>query len=312
MPSRERRVALDFRGPYDWTALVGFLAARATPGVELVTPDAYHRTFSHEGLAGTMTVGLAARGDALRLSIRHPVATPSDVVPRVRRMFDLDSDPRPVGRRFAADPQLRRHWSAHAGIRVPGAWDGFELAVRAVLGQQVSVRAATTLAGRIAAAFGTTVAGDAGLTHLFPTPAQLVEAPVERAGVMPARAASIRALARAVDDGRISLDAAPEDVAATTDALLSLPGIGPWTVSYIAMRVFRDADAFPSADLVVRKAVGGCTPRTLVARARSWQPWRAYAVMLLWQGATDTAAATAGRRAPAPGRGKSPSRRSRR
>jgi len=163
------------------------------------------------------------------------------------------------------------------------------LAVRAIVGQQISVRGATTLAGRLASLWGTAVDGGAGLVRLFPTPMQLMQADVERAGVMPARADTIRALARAVASGGIVLDACA-DVSATVAALLALPGIGTWTAEYVAMRALGEPDAFPSGDLVLRRMAGDLNARALDRRSEAWRPWRSYAVMLLWEAATSCAA----------------------
>jgi AraC family transcriptional regulator of adaptative response / DNA-3-methyladenine glycosylase II len=170
----------------------------------------------------------------------------------------------------------------HAGIRVPGACDPFELSVRAVLGQQISVRAATTIAGRVAARWGSPVEAGDGLDRLFPSAAQLLDAPIEQAGVIASRAGAIRALARAVCSGALAFDG-PEAL----DALRQIPGIGEWTAQYIAMRALNEPDAFPSGDVVLRRMAGNCSPRELDARSEHWRPWRAYAVMLLWQTATE-------------------------
>jgi 3-methyladenine DNA glycosylase/8-oxoguanine DNA glycosylase len=196
-------------------------------------------------------------------------------------MFDLEMRPSLLAEHFAGDPLLAPRLATRPGIRLPRAWDPFELAIRAVLGQQVSVRAATTLASRIATAHGTPFDHGGPLTRLFPRPAQLVDAPLEASGVMPARARTIRALAAAVAEGRIVLEAGGDGHAIAT-SLMALPGIGPWTASYIAMRGFGDADAFPSGDLILQRAAGGCTARALEQRSQTWRPWRAYAVMLLW------------------------------
>ncbi|MGE3888042.1 MAG: DNA-3-methyladenine glycosylase [Vicinamibacterales bacterium] len=279
--SDPRRVALAYRPPLDWNALISFLAARATPGVEIVEPHRYRRTIAVGRRVGTIEVRAAGRRHALTLDVRMNGGGPgAALVERVRRMFDLDADPAAIAAHLGADPAIGPRLRAHPGIRTPGAWDPFELAVRAVLGQQVSVRAATTIAGRIAEAFGTPVEDAGGLSRLFPSAAQLADAPVERQGVMPARAVTIRALARAVIDGCVSLDR--RRGADVSRALMALPGIGPWTASYVAMRAFGERDALPSGDLVLRQAAGGCTARELEAMSQAWRPWRSYAVMLLW------------------------------
>jgi len=204
------------------------------------------------------------------------------IVERVRRMFDIGADPAVVTEQLADEPLLRRAAAAHAGIRVPGAWDPFELTVRAIIGQQISVRGATTIAGRVAQRWGTAFTGSSTLTHLFPTPAQLADAPLETAGIIPARAATLRSLAREVRDGHVSFDGAEP-----LTALGGISGIGDWTTQYVAMRALNEPDAFPSGDLILRRMAGDCTARELERRSQAWRPWRAYAVMLLWQAARD-------------------------
>jgi len=294
---KARRLVLAYTPPYDWDALISFLAPRATPGVEIVEPHRYRRTIAIGARHGTLEVRRAGARRALTLDVRIAGAMPrTTITARVRRMFDLDADPGAVAKHLGTDPLLGPPLRAHPGIRTPGAWDPFELAVRAVVGQQISVRAATTVAGRIAHAFGSPVEDEGGLSRLFPAAEQLADAPLERTGVMPARAETIRALARAVIEGRVSLKGGPNGHAAAR-ALMALPGIGPWTASYIAMRAFGESDAFPSGDLVLRRAAGGCSARELEAVSQAWRPWRSYAVMLLWQSPHGPSAAsrTAGR-----------------
>jgi AraC family transcriptional regulator of adaptative response / DNA-3-methyladenine glycosylase II len=225
------------------------------------------------------------------MQVRLPTAEGLiDVVERARRIFDLGADPLPIEEHLRRSPALRSRVAAAPGLRVPGAWDGFELAVRAIIGQQVSVRGATTLAGRLVRAFGTPVSLDAatGLTHLFPLPGRLAEADVSRVGITRARARTIRALATAVCEGRLSFDTAHglEDSIAR---LCAIPGIGKWTAHYVAMRAGGEPDAFPVDDLGLRRAAaGGGAPvdvRTLARMAEAWRPWRAYAALHLWNGA---------------------------
>jgi len=283
------RFRLAFRPPYDWDAVLAFLRARATPGVESVDASRYRRSITVDDAHGVIEVSRLESGTALCLEVRFPDPRALlSIVERVRRVFDLGADPAVIGEHLGADPLLRRPIARHPGIRVPGAWDGFELAVRAILGQQISVRAATTLAGRIASMFGAPVADAGGIGRLFPTPARLAAAAVERAGVMPARAEAIRALARAVADGNLTLGPCI-DGRATIAALAALPGIGDWTAEYIAMRALGEPDAFPRGDLVLRRMAGGLTARELDRRSDAWRPWRAYAVLLLWQTAVDDA-----------------------
>ena len=281
------RVSLPYRSPYDWEAVLGFLAARATPGVEAVTSAGYRRTIEVEGRTGTIAVGRSSSTPALNLDISFPVAgaRPS-IAERVRRVFDLDADPAVIARCLGGDALLGGILARHPGIRRPGAWDGFELSVRAILGQQVSVAAATTIAGRLAQRFGTAIEDDGGLNRLFPSPLQLSGAPIEEVGVIAKRAECIRRLARAVGDGAIDFSAVP-DSATFIAALRALPGIGPWTAQYIAMRALGDPDAFLTGDLVLRQMAGDCTTRELEQRSEGWRPWRSYAVMVLWQGAKE-------------------------
>ena len=210
------------------------------------------------------------------------------VVERARRLFDLDADPVPIADHLAGSPELAPLVARRPGLRVPGAWDAFELAVRAVLGQQVTVRGATTLAGRLVRAFGTPLdRAEDGLTHLFPRPEALAAADLGALGLPRARAATIRALAGAVASGEVVLDASRglEDAVAR---LAAVPGIGAWTAHYIAMRALGEPDAFPAADLGLRRALGNGAGRLAPARvaelAEAWRPWRAYAAMHLWAG----------------------------
>ncbi len=281
---------LPFRRPFDWQALLRFLAPRATPGVEAVTGGEFRRTIAVVNTSGTIAVSRPRGGSHLLL--RAEISSTADlaaIVERVRRLFDLGADPREIGARLSRDPRLRPLVKALAGVRVPGAWDGFELAVRAILGQQVSVRGATTLAGRLARRFGEP-AGDAGrsdgaLSLRFPTPNALADADLTAIGLTRQRAEAVRGLARAVRDGQVCLDAGarPEDA---VRALGGLPGIGPWTTAYVAMRALGDPDAFPESDLGLRRAAGKrgrpLAPAELLRRAEEWRPWRAYAAMLLW------------------------------
>jgi AraC family transcriptional regulator of adaptative response / DNA-3-methyladenine glycosylase II len=214
------------------------------------------------------------------------------IVARLRRVFDLDADIAAIDEHLARDPALRARVLARPGLRVPGAWDPFELAVRAVLGQQVSVRAATTFSGRIVAALGRPLAHEGDVdargprpSVLFPTPKTMAAADVGSIGLTKARAATLRALAAAVarDDRLLRSHETLDD---TIQALCALPGIGPWTAQYIAMRALREPDAFPASDLGLLRAMetkaGRPTPAALTERAERWRPWRAYAALRLW------------------------------
>ncbi len=279
---------LPYRAPYDFTHLLEFHSRRTIPGVEIVDADGYRRSFVIDGVPGWFAVASMDGDSALALRVHHPKSSVlGTIAARVKRMFDVDADPRALADVFQRSELMKpliRRWP---GQRLPGAWEGFELAVRAVLGQQVSVAAARTLAARVAATYGTPFAEGAavGLTALFPSPDSLVDAPLESQGVTRARAATIRGLAQAVLDGRVQFRA-EQPLAAFANDLVALPGIGPWTAHYIAMRALAQPDAFPAADLILRRSAGRghtLSTRELEALSEQWRPWRAYAVMLLWR-----------------------------
>lgn len=284
---------LAYRPPYDWTAIQDFFARRALPGVERVSRESYTRTVSVHGDSGWIEVKPAADADALDLSVHGLGATALLAAAfRIRQVFDLAADPVDVRRTLGDDPLLKPLLRRRPGLRVPGAWDPFELAVRAVLGQQVSVAAARTLAARLVAAHGRPLPAPAqGLTHLFPDATTLATADLTGIGLTRARALAVNALAEAVADGRVVLeDAAGADE--LRESLTRLPGIGPWTAEYVAMRALSEPDAFPAEDLVLRRMAGSRRPLTakmLLARAERWRPWRAYAVLHLWRAASDAA-----------------------
>jgi len=277
---------LDYRAPYDWADVIGFLRGRAIPGVEQVTDDAYRRVVHLGGHVGEIEVRPATDRDALLLSVSTallPVLMP--LVVRVRRMFDLDAHPGAIAAVLGPDKKLAPLLRKRPGLRVPGAIDPFEASIRALLGQQVSVAAATTLAGRFAARFGAPHRTESSALHSrFPTAAEVVAAGIDaiaKVGLPGKRAAAIHNFARLVDTGEIVLDAACE-LDAFVAQLVELPGIGPWTANYLAMRALHVPDAFPAADLGVQKALGRAGARAAEARAEAWRPYRAYAVLHLW------------------------------
>jgi AraC family transcriptional regulator, regulatory protein of adaptative response / DNA-3-methyladenine glycosylase II len=274
------RFRLRFRPPFDWEALLAFLAPRAIPGVEAVDATSYRRTIALGGKSGHIEVRC---GEALELGIAFPDARAlMTIVERVRRLFDLRADPADIAARLGRDPLLAARVESRPGLRVPGAWDGFELGVRAILGQQVSVKGATTLSGRLVGAFGEALDAGDGLTHLFPTAARLAEADCSTIGLPAARAEAIRQLASAVASGELVFGGVV-DPTAFIERLKELPGIGDWTAQYIAMRALGEPDAFPAGDLGLAHATGVGSPKILESRAESWRPWRAYAAMHLWQ-----------------------------
>lgn len=278
---------LDYRPPFDWDALCAFLAVRAIPGVESVDGETYTRVVADGARRGVVRVEPDPERAALRASV--PIAFAGTLAPLVaalRAAFDLDAEPRTVASHLTRDPLLAPLVARRPGLRVPGAFDPFETAVRAVLGQQVSVAAARTLAGRLVARYGAPLgAPTGGLTHAFPGAAVLAAAaPDELASIgMPvSRARSLHALAEGVASGGVDLGrgANPADVEV---ALRGLPGFGPWTIACVLMRALGAPDAFPAGDLGVRRALGGATARAATVRAEGWRPWRAYAVMHLWR-----------------------------
>jgi AraC family transcriptional regulator of adaptative response / DNA-3-methyladenine glycosylase II len=286
-PEHEYIFRLHFRPPFHWEGLLDFLSQRAVPGVEAVESGIYRRTISLNGESGTLAVSLSANRDALEVCISFPEPRWLFlIVERVRQMFDLSADPSEIGSRLSRDSLLIKRLAAMPGLRVPGCWDGFELSVRALLGQQVSVRAARTLAGRLVNRFGTQISTEGTLTHLFPSPEQLAHANISSIGLTQARGESIRLLARAVVAGEINF-ASVVNLEEFQSRLCELPGIGNWTAQYIAMRALGDPDAFPAGDLGLLRATSSRNERDLARRAERWRPWRAYAALYLWQTSGD-------------------------
>ncbi len=294
---------LSYREPFDWNGLLAWMAPRAIPGVELIEGRTYRRSVELDGFAGMIELEPAPRGGP-SLLLRAPVEATSclaRLADRVRVLCDLGADPAEIADQLRTDPRLASAARAHAGVRVPGCWDRFELAVRAVVGQQVSVAGATTLIGRLVERFGRPLRDERTQVHrrhpeaaaagppdrIFPRPSDLVAADIASVGMPAARAETIRTLARAVSEGEPILDLAP-DLNTAVARLTALPGIGDWTAQYVAMRALREPDAFPAGDLGLRKALAGedgvlPTTAALRRRAEAWRPWRAYAAMLLWR-----------------------------
>jgi AraC family transcriptional regulator of adaptative response / DNA-3-methyladenine glycosylase II len=278
------------RPPYDWPQVRDFLAARAIPGVERVDARGYARTVGVAGGHAVVCLRPLENEEGLELRVRG--AAPADLYQlssTARRMFDLASDPARIALAFDADPLVGPLVKRRPGLRIAGTWDPFECAVRAVLGQQVSVAAGRTLAARLVQRAGRTV-GDAGedLTHVFPVPEALAEADLEGLGMTQARAHALRSISRAVLDGALDFAAPVEEV---TAALATLPGVGAWSAQYVALRALGEPDAFPVGDLVLRRmaAPNGLplTARALEDRAEAWRPWRGYAVLHLWREAAE-------------------------
>ena len=279
---------LSFRPPYDWPALSAFLGARAVAGVESVEDNCYRRTVriavGGREHRGWIEAAPSQKKPALRVTVSASLAKAlPPVLSRVKALMDLSCHPEEVAQALGAIAKR------HPGLRVPGAFDGFEVAVRAILGQQVSVTAARTVAGRFAAAFGDAIETPfAALATVFPAAATVADLPYGRIaglGMPGARARSVVALARAVADDELVL-MPNADIEATLARLRALPGVGEWTAQYIAMRALAWPDAFPHTDLGVMKALGQTDARRVLAAGETWRPWRAYAVMHLWQSLT--------------------------
>jgi AraC family transcriptional regulator of adaptative response / DNA-3-methyladenine glycosylase II len=286
--SQTSTLQLSYRPPYDWKGILAFLAARALKGIELVTDHSYTRTVQLGAAKGWITVTHAKTKHALMVEFTHSL-TP--VLPallrRVRALFDLNARPDLIAKHLSRDSRLSAAVKANPGMRVPGAFNGFEMGLRAILGQQVTVKAATTIACRFVEAFGEPIVTPfAELGRLTPLPSLVAAASVDdiaRHGVIAARCRSIIALAAAQGSRGLSLDGGvnhnPDE---SIRRLAELPGIGQWTAHYIAMRALRWPDAFPKEDIAVRNNLGGVTAKEAEALSQSWRPWRSYAVMHVW------------------------------
>lgn len=278
---------LPYLEPWNWQQFHHHFALRLLPGVERLDPDGYARTVRLGQTAGWLSVRVQENRPALELTCSDSLTHGAQVLAtRVRKMFDLDADPHAIAAHFAPDPVLGPLIAAQPGLRLPAAYDPFEQAVRAVVGQQVTVKAAVTITRRLVERLGEPLqGGPSGLEVLFPTARAVADDPLENIGMPAKRAQALRRLAAAVAEGALQLHV--EDGAnALVEKLCELPGIGPWTAEYIALRGFGVADAFPAADLGLLKAPlwgdGGISAKALAARAQAWRPWRAYAAIHIW------------------------------
>jgi len=266
--------------------MLRFLAARSTKGIESVKDDAYLRTIRLDDHAGWILVRNAPAKSALLVEASQSLtpALPA-LVNRLQHLFDLSAHPDIIAAHLARVARLADSVSRRPGLRVPGAFDGFELAARAILGQQITVRAATTLAGRFAAAFGDPIdVPHAGVTHLSPTSRRIALASIPEIaslGIVQTRARSIIAIAQEMESGRLLLEPGAQP-AAVISQLVALPGIGAWTAHYIAMRALRWPDAFPKEDVALRNALGRVTAARADELSQPWRPWRSYATLHLW------------------------------
>ena len=286
-PVGEASLRLPFRSPFDLAGVLTFMTPRLLPGIETIDGSRYRRAVAGSDAPGWLEVEPIPGDDALRLrGFGIGPELLAEIVERVRRIFDLAADPASVAEDLGGDARLARAVAARPGLRVPGAFEPFEMAVRVVLGQQVSVKGATTLAGRLIRAAGKPLEGlPDGLGWAFPSPEALAQTDLTRIGMPGGRARAVNALAAAVAEGRIRL-AGEDDPDAVQQALCELPGIGPWTAQVIALRALGDPDVFPAGDLGLRKALGTggklASERDANARAQAWRPWRAYAALWLW------------------------------
>lgn len=278
---------LRYQPPYDWDGVLAFLRQRAIAGIEEVGDNHYARSIEIGGVQGVVRVE-PAEGHALRATIRFATLSAlPQIIGRLRRVFDLAADPPAIAAHLAEDPALAVMVAARPGLRVPGAWDGFELAIRAVLGQQITVTAAARLAGRLVAAHGAALdVPQGGLTHCFPRPERLAPADLATLGMPRSRAAALSAVAAATlaDPGLFDMH---RDLNEAVRALKAIRGVGEWTAQYIALRQMREPDAFPAADIGLMRALAAIegerpSAETLLARAERWRPWRAYAAQHLW------------------------------
>lgn len=294
---------LAYSPPYAWNTVLAFLATQAIAGIEHVSTTTYVRSISvgHDD-QGVIALEPGRPGEVmLRVHCSRMDALPA-ILSRVRRMFDLGADPRTINAHLSADPLLAPLVASRPGLRVAGGWHGFELAVRAILGQQITVSAARGLAARLVATSGRMLDASLGhlypgVTHVFPSPAELIDADMTRLGMPRSRGAALHALARAAHDDS-SLFGQRSTLQESVDRLRTLPGIGEWTAQYIAMRELREPDAFPATDVGLIRAMQTLlgrpvSPAELLERAARWRPWRAYAAAHLWATLHDAAPITA-------------------
>lgn len=285
--SETSTLLLSYRPPFNWTALLSFLRLRAIKGVECVDEESYTRTVRLGEHTGWVRVTQASNKHGLNVTFTHSLtAVLPALLRRLRNLFDLNAHPELIAAHLQQDPLLKPSLEKDPGLRVPGAFDGFEMVVRAILGQQITVKAATTLGGRFAEAFGDPIQTPfPELTRLSPLPARVAAATLDEIaslGIISARSRTLLAIAQTCDNGEIRLDAATQPEEAIK-VLMAQPGIGEWTAQYIAMRALRWPDAFPSGDIVVRKNLGNVTAKEAERLSQEWRPWRSYAVMHIWK-----------------------------
>ncbi len=280
-------LTLPYQPPFRWKDLVSFLAPRAIPGVEWIEGGVYRRSFSDGVRSGVLEIERVSGAHALELRVPEVSAAELlTIAARARKLFDVDADVATIARHLSHDPNLAPDVRRAPGLRVPGCWDPFEVTVRAILGQQVTIAAATTLTGRLVQALGDPLPEPSGaVTHLFPTAAAVAGADVAGIGIPKRRADAISQLARASATGELEWRGAG-GLDGFIARLTAIPGIGPWTAHYVAMRALAEPDAFPAGDLWLRRLIEPgktLTEKETENRSAAWRPWRAYAAFYLWR-----------------------------
>ncbi len=294
MPSRKTTIELQYRPPLDWPFFLKYLGGRATLGVEKVADERYLRTFEAAGARGLLTIKQNSKAHSLVVEITVDGARISAplkdlVIRRVRQMFDLDADLEQVHRVLGRDPHMASLIASAPGVRIPGAWSDFELLMRTIAGQQVTVKAASTILGRLAQRLGTELKGFDEPATLFPTPRAVADGDLSAIGMPAKRVLALQSVARSIADGAIVFPIGADNASTIGPALLGHPGIGPWTVSYFTLRAIRDPDAWPGLDLVLKRSVDRLAAATRCSPAdlpTSWKPYRGYAAMHLWRHAS--------------------------
>ncbi|MDB5328376.1 MAG: 3-methyladenine glycosylase/8-oxoguanine glycosylase [Phycisphaerales bacterium] len=296
----ESHFVLDYTPPVDWAFFLHYFSTRSTPGVEVVNDERYIRSVVVDGLPCVLFVEHDSKNHRLIATIQGASARRSmDVEQRLRRMFDLDADMPAIHAALIKDGRLARHIAASPGIRVPGAWSAFEVITRAIVGQQVSVKAASTLIGRIAERFGTPSDVVDGIRRQFPTPHQLAHGDLSDIGMPGKRTQALQSLSHAIATERLPFCDLGQSANGVKDALLEQPGIGPWTAEYFALRALRDTDGWPGTDLILKRQLttdmdARLSPAQLERKTASWRPWRAYVAMHLWHMANNDSLALKG------------------
>lgn len=291
MPPSRVSWEIEYTPPLDWRYFLAHWGGRTTEGVELIDVESLTRSIEIEGNIGVLKITPDPLSSSLEIEIDKSLGKFGDlIIHRVRRMFDLDIDLTQVHDKLGADPNLGPMFAAKPGMRIPGAWSPFETLVRTIVGQQVAVKAATTIMGRIVSRLGTPIKSTLGPKLLFPTPLAIAEADLNGIGMPGKRVQNLQNLARAVHEGLMQFPETKGDTTELRASLLKMPGVGPWTVEYFALRALGDADAWPESDLVIRREVEKLHPELDAKERRQmgrWKPFRGYAAVHLWRHSTE-------------------------